>query len=431
MFHKFIYQIGAKIRNPGIFSYYHFLKESEKWSLEELEAYQLKKLKELVKQAYEKTTFYRELYQKNGIIPEDLKSLNDLKNIPIVTKQDLLLNAERIQIKEGFHKLVHSSTSGTSGERLNMYRSETWDSGTRAAQLRGYSWFGVKPWQKNGYVSGYDPSGKNRLKIRCLDSLINRFRIFSFGINEIESFSSKLKKASYLEGYSSMIYEIAKIINEKQWNGDYSLNMVKGTSEMIYESYQDEIRKAFGHKMISEYGATETGIVSFECPEGNLHIVMENVIVEEENGEAVITNLLSSSFPIIRYKVGDYIELMEDKICKCGMQHKMLKTIKGRAGNVIYGQNQKYPSCTFYHVFKNLYKKHHIQLSYQVIHPKRGQIDLYLDKEISEREAELLQNEAKIYFGNDVSIKLFPNQLRRDHSKKFKDFISQVEEDNK
>lgn len=64
------------------------------------------------------------------------------------------------------------------------------------------------------------------------------------------------------------------------------------------------MEKAFGAKIISEYGAAESGLIAYECPEcGNMHINMENVIVEESEGEIVVTNLLSRSFPIIRYKL--------------------------------------------------------------------------------------------------------------------------------
>ena len=43
-----------------------------------------------------------------------------------------------------------------------------------------------------------------------------------------------------------------------------NIKMVKGTSEKIYESYQEEIQKAYGCRIISEYGATESGIIAFE-----------------------------------------------------------------------------------------------------------------------------------------------------------------------
>lgn len=64
-----------------------------------------------------------------------------------------------------------------------------------------------------------------------------------------------------------------------------------------------------------------------------MHINMENVILEEVNGEAVVTNLLSRSFPIIRYKLGDYIKLAPESFkCKCGRAHPVLLDVLGRVG---------------------------------------------------------------------------------------------------
>jgi phenylacetate-CoA ligase len=58
--------------------------------------------------------------------------------------------------------------------------------------------------------------------------------------------------------------------------------MVMGASEKIYEGYQKEVVRAFGRKMVNEYGAAEAGMIAFECPEGKMHINMETNIVEKK-----------------------------------------------------------------------------------------------------------------------------------------------------
>lgn len=147
--------------------------------------------------------------------------------------------------------------------------------------FRGYKWYGVDPWDRNGYFGGYNIDKKQKLKTAFLDELQNRFRIFSYDEEHIRKFVEKLRGAVYVEGYSSMVYEVAKIVNRLGINNDFHLKMLKGTSEKIYDSYQDEVKKAFGQKIVSEYGSAESGLIAFECPEGgHMHINMENVIVE-------------------------------------------------------------------------------------------------------------------------------------------------------
>lgn len=426
MLSKIIYLIGSKLRSPELKEKYKFLKETECWTIEDLENYQLNQLKKLIKVAYDKSTFYQQVFQEAGFSPNDLKTLNDLKKIPIITKKDILENNLDIQNREGFRKLLLSETSGSTGEPLVFYRNSEWDAGHRAAQLRGYSWFGINPWDRNGYFWGYSFSLVKKLKTKVLDILLNRFRLFSYHEDNIINFAEKLKNVKYLEGYSSMIYEVAKVVN-KYSLGPFNLKMIKGTSEKIYDSYQEEVTKAFGQKIISEYGAAETGIIAYECPSGHMHIAMENVIVEEENGEAVITNLLSDSFPIIRYKLGDSIVIDKKTVCSCGMKHYIVKDILGRVGKTIHGVSNKYPSLTLYYIFKNFTLNHNITLNYQAIQKERGKLEIHIDTTMNQKSIENLIKECKSYFNDDIEVKIFPNSLKREFDKKFKDFITEID----
>lgn len=425
MLSKWIFFIGARLRNPELINEYKYLKQTEKWDIERLELLQLKKLKRLMSIAYDKSPYYKEMFDNAGIKVRDIKSLEDIKMIPITTKGDILNNNSRIQNKDGYKKLRYSQTSGSTGEPLYFYRNREWDSSTRAAQMRGYSWYGVKPWDRNGYFWGFRFKGWKKIKTKILDGLLNRFRIFSYAEKEIEAFAKKLKTADYLEGYSSMIYEVAKIIN-RLGIGPFNLKMVKGTSEKIYPSYQEEAKKAFGQKIVSEYGATETGLIAYECKYGHMHIVMENVMVEEIDGEAVITNLNSLSFPIIRYKLGDSI-LLEDHIdCPCGMKHKIIKEVLGRVGGVIYGNEKKYPIMTLNYIIKNYALKYGKTFNYQAIQKKKGLLHIYFDKKVSNEEMKQFLAECKIYFNDDMEVSLFGESLKRDYNGKFKGFISEV-----
>ena len=93
-----------------------------------------------------------------------------------------------------------------------------------------------------------------------------------------------------------MIYEVAKYINSLKVKPKFNLKLIKGTSETILPQYKTEIKNTFGIQIVSEYGATESGIIAFECPHGKLHINMEGVIVEEIDNEIVVTNLQMTSF---------------------------------------------------------------------------------------------------------------------------------------
>jgi phenylacetate-CoA ligase len=422
---KFIYLLGTKIWNDDIFNKYNFLLESQYWDIDHLLEYQNNILKNLINTAYYGSKYYRDKFDNLKLKPNDVTCINDLKKIPILSKEELLRNREMIQIKKIGEKLFFAETSGSTGEPLVFYRDKQWDAWMRASLYRGYSWYNVNPWERNGFLWGYNFSIHKRIRVKILDELQNRFRLFSYNKEDIRKFLKKLEKAVLISGYSSMIYEVAKEINAN-YSSRYAIKMVMGASEKIYDSYQEEVKKAFGKKMINEYGAAEAGIIAFECPKGNMHINMETVIVEEEDNEVIITNLISNSFPIIRYKLGDYVELDNNIICDCGRKHLIIKEVLGRTGKVIYGLKERYPSLTLYYVFKNLAINKKLILNYVAVQKQIGYIDIYIERKISELEKGMLMVEYNKYFKDDLRLTLNDGVDYKQENAKKTDFISYI-----
>ncbi|MCF6182666.1 MAG: phenylacetate--CoA ligase family protein [Lutibacter sp.] len=393
-----------------------------------IKTYQLKKLQKLIKIAYNQSDYYKQIFDKIGIHPSEIKTLEDIQKLPILTKSDLIKNKSTIQTSIKFKKVFKANTSGSTGQSLNFLRNESADSFNRASIFRGYSWFNVKPWELNGYFWGYNLSIFKRLKLKLLDVLQNRFRIFSFEEKPLLKFIKKLKKANFLHGYSSMIYEVAKYINKNNLSNHFKLKMVKGTSEKIFDSYQSEVKKAFGLKMISEYGAAETGIIAFECSKGNMHINMEGVIVEVIDNEVIVTNLQMTSFPVIRYKLGDYIKLApKEKKCSCGMKHLIIEEVTGRVGSIIYGSKNNYPSLYLYYIFKNLGIENALFLTYQVIQKSKGNLIFKVAETLNKNDLVLVKKEIEKYFKHDLVYEIIDHQnLNSNNQQKTKSFISEI-----
>ncbi|MCG1036617.1 phenylacetate--CoA ligase family protein [Polaribacter sargassicola] len=429
MIKKNIYLIGSSVRNPSLKTKYNFLKESEKWSLKKLESYQLKKLKELLHIAYHHSEFYKNQFDKFNLDIDKVKSLEDLKKFPTIEKIDLINHSSMVHTNLKFKKKFLAVTSGTSGQSLKFYRNEESDSFNRAAIQRGYSWYDVNIWEKNGYFWGFNFSLLKKIKNNILDFLQNRYRIFSYEDKIFKKFVKKSKDSIYIHGYSSMVYHTAVLINKLKLPKPQRIKMVKGTSEKIFESYQKEIQKAFGVRMISEYGATESGLIAFECRHGSMHINMEGVIVEVEDSEILITNLQMKSFPIIRYKLGDYISLSSrDKKCSCGMNHPILEEVTGRVGVNVYGKLKIYPSFTFYYIFKNISKTYGIDLIYQVIQNEKGSLIFNITNKIDINTEQYIKNEIIKYFKEDMDFCINSNVILKKGKGKLKSFISKVYE---
>lgn len=398
---KAIFHIGANYRNPSLWEEYDKLKESEWMNLSELCNLQIKRARDFFIFVNKHSEYYKKIFKEVDFNPHNFSCIPDIEIIPPVSKTQLISDNEALHTDYKFEKIIIAETSGTSGSALEFKKNERWDSINRATMMRAYDWYDVKPWDKSGYLWGYNIEQKQALKVRFFDYMQNQYRTFNYDKASIKKFASYLGSATYVAGYSSMIFESAKLINEMELKKP-SLKLVKGTSEMILDAYQSDAIKAFGRKIVSEYGAAEAGLIAFECPEGNMHINIENVIVEiDAEGDILITNLSSYSFPIIRYKLGDSVTLSEES-CKCGRAHPVIKEIAGRKGSVVVGMNSKYPALTFYYVFKNLAIQNSVFLNYKAVQTESGAVDLFLEGTKNSQYETVIMDELTKYFNNDI-----------------------------
>ncbi|WP_075352687.1 phenylacetate--CoA ligase family protein [Algoriphagus marinus] len=425
---EILYKSGAKKRNPSLYKHFNDLLSTDFSDRKELDLLQLESLQRFLIFAYTNSPWNAERMKRVDFNPAEDFSIENFKKITPIGKEELVQNNEKIQVEEEFFdKVFYCESSGTSGKVLTFKRDENWDSFNRAAQMRGYSWFGVNPWDFNIYFWGYNSNWKKKLKLRVLDFFVNRNRMFDYSETSLKSLRSKLKNAVFIEGYSSMIYEMAKL-GLDQPHSLPNLKMIKGTSEKIFPHYQEVVKKAFGRKIISEYGAAEAGIIAFECPEGNMHITEEGVYVEQdENGEILITNMLSYSFPVIRYRLGDSIKLADDNFkCACGRSHKIINEVTGRVGKIIVGFKKQYPSLTLYYIFKNIYFEKGLAIDYQATQSEKGKLIIRFLEKLDSKKEDLILEQAKIYFKDDIKIEFEQVSSFRMEKGKLRDFISYI-----
>jgi len=414
---KAIFRVGAAYRCPSLFEEYRRAKESEWLTPAELKELQLQRAILFLSFARKHSRYYRRMFDEYGFVPEDITNVDELERLPTIEKSDLVRFNSEIHTDYDFVRTFRAETSGTTGSALDFRKNERWDAINRAQMMRSYDWYGVKPWHKNGYLWGYNIGPRQIWKVRLLDALQNRFRIFSYGAEEIVNFADRLRNASYVAGYSSMIYEVAKAINARGIEGP-PLKLVKGTSEMILDAYQPDVRRAFGMRMVSEYGAAEAGLIAFECPEGSMHVNVENIIVETDAEDAIIvTNLASYSFPVIRYRLGDTVRLTNDG-CSCGRAHPIISDIVGRRGSTVQGESGRYPALTFYYVFKNLALEKSILLNYKAVQKIPGRVVVLVEGRANGRYEVDIREELAKYFNDDVTFEIhFQNQLDRTQRK--------------
>ncbi|MBQ7971147.1 MAG: phenylacetate--CoA ligase, partial [Clostridia bacterium] len=94
----------------------YYQKEAETMPYEQIRALQSEKLVKQVKHVYENVPYYRDLMDKKGVKPEDIKGVDDLHKLPFLTKADLREAYPYGLLAKPLSDCVRiQSTSGTTG----------------------------------------------------------------------------------------------------------------------------------------------------------------------------------------------------------------------------------------------------------------------------------------------------------------------------
>lgn len=399
-FLSLIFKLFSSIRNPNLWNIFNYKKEMESNTYTNITLHQFNKLKKILIHAYENSIFWNQRFKDSNFNPYVFNSFDDLKKINPINKKDLILFNSDIQVQHiKFNKVFKSNTSGSTGERLIFSKNEYWDSSNRASIFQGYSWYNVKPWDFKIYFWGINHTKIYKIKMKILDFLVRRYRIFSIDDFSFSKVAKYNNKAIVIEGYSSIINEFSKYVIKNNIKFP-NLKLVKATSETISDDLKNNVKKAFKLNVCSEYGSAEAGIIAFSCPNGNMHINMDDVYIESLNDEIIVTNLNSYSFPIIRYKQGDYIDYNNNNFCSCELNTPILDNVIGRSGTFIFGFNDKYPSLLLYNIFKNINLKYNVSFSYNALQYKLGYLIIYItfsSNPTSIKLENIIQNEFSKY----------------------------------
>lgn len=329
----------------------YYQPEIETASREEILRIQNEKIVRQVKHVYENVAYYRDLMDKKGVKPEDIKSVDDIKKLPFISKEDLrktypygllgtdLKNCVRIQ-----------STSGTTGKRVVAFYTQhdidLWEDCCARAIVAaggtnedvchvcyGYGLFTGGPGlnggsHKVGCLTLPMSSGNTERQIQFMMDLGSTILCCT------PSYAAYLGEALADRGYKPEDNKLkAGIFGAEPW-----------TEEM-----RRSIEKSLGIKAYDIYGLTETSGpgVAFECEEQTgMHINEDHfyaeiidpdtgeVLPEGSKGELVFTSLDKEAFPLLRYRTRD-ICILTRKKCSCGRTHVKMSKPLGRSDDML------------------------------------------------------------------------------------------------
>ena len=426
------------------------LLKSQYLSNAELKEYQLIKLKKILRHSFGNVPYYNQLFKEIKFNPRNVSSLEDLKKITPLKKLTLKKNVgfELISKNVNFDKVHKITTSGSTGEPLNLYVDHDQLEWRFANTIRGFFWAGWKPFDKNIRL-WHQNLGLNfieELKEKFDAYLSNRKFIpaYEFDIKKTENLINDLSKEKncIVDGYAESFEYIAKIINKKKIKNDFNIKAIISSAQSLTNQSKKNIENFFQTKVYDKYGAREFSGIAFENKEFNGHLInMESYIVElvkisgsieksKNIGEIYITDLNNMVTPLIRYKIGDIAEITNYDLNKCELKFDRLGEIEGRVTSIVNLPNGKWMPGTFFaHFFKDY--ESYID-KYQIIQKSMELIEIYIVP--TESYNENIEKNIRIKINQyikDIDIKfIIKDKIEMVRTGKFNSVLNLIKENN-
>jgi len=325
-----------------------FVRDAQHWSAEQAQEYQLARVREMLKLAFERTGYYRRLFDSVGFHPHDLKSLEDLGRLPTIDKQVVIENLSEMCTRNVNNKDVdYGSTGGTSGTPLHFYLNSN-------RHYIEYAYL-TASWERVGYhlrmplavVRGRTLRPDRRGLYHEYDPILRHHYYSNFHMTDcnMRRYLEHIRTIGpcMLHAYPSAAHALAKFMVGAGMQGLSNVKAILLESENVYSDQVADIENAFGARTFSCYGQSEKVVLAAQCESSRDYHVWptygyfelldaEGKPVRQigQEGEIVGTGFINTVVPFVRYRTGDYAVYGGDSCAACGRGHVVLSRIKGR-----------------------------------------------------------------------------------------------------
>lgn len=377
-----------------------FFEKTQWWKPKELEEYQNKRLRALIKHAYKNVSYYHNLFKSLNLYPDDIKTMNDLSKLPILTKDIIRKNYSIFLAKNfGNLKTIECATSGTTGLAFKYYCDMSSQSALRAFGLRGWGFAGYHVGDKMVTIAGSALIPKNIILLKKIIFFAQRnlaLSSYNMDTNCLDAYTQKIIKFSpkLVRGYPSSIVLLANYLEQNDIK-KIKPKAVLTTGESLLPYQRNKIESTFECEIFDGYGCADGGSSAYECTQHKgYHISVERSIHEfirnnenvsaGEPGYITLTDLYNYAMPFIRYNSGD-VGIPSNERCPCGRGLPLMDSIEGRITDYLIKKDGSLISgMPLTDIFEDIEaKKENKILQYQIIQETKERIVVKIVKGIN------------------------------------------------
>ncbi len=290
--------------------------EANQWlSVDELREYQNEKLRAIIKHSYENVPYYRKKMDALKLRPDDIKTIDDLPKMPILTREDIKANFDELTARNFKRsELIIGHTSGTTGSPLEFYYDRQICLIKNVVDWRVKTGAGINFGDRIAFFLGrmVVPITQKKPPFWRSNYVFNHvfFSSFHMSADNLGIYLDHLNriKPSAVEGYPSTVYIMARyLLSVKK---TFPVKAVFTSSETLLPIQRETIEKAFGCKLYDFYGLAERVAFAGECPSHQGHHINMDFGISEiidkdgqpcspgQMGRLVATGLHNYGMPI-------------------------------------------------------------------------------------------------------------------------------------
>ena len=329
-----------------------FNSKTETMPRKKIQELQLKRLKKTVHLVYENVPHYKKRFKEQGIKPEDIKTLEDVRKLPFTTKDDLRENAPFGLMATSLDNCIElHASSGTTGIPITVCYTpndiEVWSEVmARCLSMSGLTKKDIfqNPIPYGTFTGAFGfHYGAQKVGAMVIPS--------GKGQSERQIKLMQYYKSTFMSGVASYALRLGQVAQEigvdpkklEIRNGLFGAEMfTPGLKKRIVETWDMDVHDIYGLTEMCGPG------VSTDCDQHDgLHLWEDHFLIEiidpktlepvglEEEGEVVLTTLTKEGMPLLRYRTRDIAKLYDQEVCECGRTHIKHSTIKGRSDDMI------------------------------------------------------------------------------------------------
>lgn len=332
---------------------YNLVQSRTGWGPERIRSYQEAELRKLVRYCWANVPFYRARWKQHISAPDDIRTIEDLQQLPILSKDELRSELSALTTTVTTNQGSPARSGGSTG-RPTLFRMNKLDEEMAWAQMyTAWSWAGYTPGAPFLVVGGESLGIGMTDRRTWKDWIVNRWVTSGSNLTQERARtlaqSPQFRRIELVFGYPNAIRELGEFLSEIGAVPP-RLRGITCTAEVMRGDVRERISQTFGNVTVTDqYGLNDGGLLAAEGPDRDgLHVFFHRAILEicdannrqitepGKTGRAIATSLTNLATPFVRYETGDEVHWKTLESSASGIAWPRIGPVDGRTGDLIF-----------------------------------------------------------------------------------------------